>query len=101
MGSKIRAREMMQAAGVPIVPGTTERVDDPARVLELGEAYGWPIALKAAAGGGGKGLKVVDGAGRGRARAGRRAARGRRRTSAIRRSTSRSTSPTRATSRCS
>ena len=60
MGSKIRARELMQAAGVPIVPGTTERVDDPARVLELGEAYGWPIALKAAAGGGGKGLKVVE-----------------------------------------
>jgi acetyl-CoA/propionyl-CoA carboxylase biotin carboxyl carrier protein len=60
MGSKIRAREIMQAAGVPIVPGTTERVDDPARVLELGEEYGWPIALKAAAGGGGKGLKVVE-----------------------------------------
>jgi acetyl-CoA/propionyl-CoA carboxylase biotin carboxyl carrier protein len=60
MGSKIRAREIMQAAGVPIVPGTTERVEDPARVLELGEAYGWPIALKAAAGGGGKGLKVVE-----------------------------------------
>jgi acetyl-CoA/propionyl-CoA carboxylase biotin carboxyl carrier protein len=61
MGSKIRAREIMQAAGVPIVPGTTERVDDPARVIELGERYGWPIALKAAAGGGGKGLKVVQG----------------------------------------
>ena len=59
MGSKIRAREIMLAAGVPIVPGTTERVEDPARVVELGEQYGWPIALKAAAGGGGKGLKVV------------------------------------------
>ena len=59
MGSKIRAREIMLAAGVPIVPGTTERVEDPARVIELGEQYGWPIALKAAAGGGGKGLKVV------------------------------------------
>jgi acetyl-CoA/propionyl-CoA carboxylase biotin carboxyl carrier protein len=63
MGSKIRAREIMLAAGVPIVPGTTERVTDPARVIELGEQYGWPIALKAAAGGGGKGLKVVAGAG--------------------------------------
>ncbi len=61
MGSKIRAREIMLAAGVPIVPGTTERVEDPARVVELGEQYGWPIALKAAAGGGGKGLKVVQG----------------------------------------
>jgi acetyl-CoA/propionyl-CoA carboxylase biotin carboxyl carrier protein len=61
MGSKIRAREIMLAAGVPIVPGTTEPVEDPARVIELGEEYGWPIALKAAAGGGGKGLKVVAG----------------------------------------
>jgi acetyl-CoA/propionyl-CoA carboxylase biotin carboxyl carrier protein len=60
MGSKIRAREIMLAAGVPIVPGTTERVTDPARVVALGEEFGWPIALKAAAGGGGKGLKVVD-----------------------------------------
>jgi acetyl-CoA/propionyl-CoA carboxylase, biotin carboxylase, biotin carboxyl carrier protein len=59
MGSKIRAREIMQAASVPIVPGTIERVADAARVVELGGVYGWPIALKAAAGGGGKGLKVV------------------------------------------
>jgi acetyl-CoA/propionyl-CoA carboxylase biotin carboxyl carrier protein len=61
MGSKIGARRIMAAAGVPIVPGTTERVTDPARVIELGEQYGWPIALKASAGGGGKGLKVVHG----------------------------------------
>ncbi len=59
MGSKIGARRIMDAAGVPIVPGTTERVTDAARVVELGEEYGWPIALKASAGGGGKGLKVV------------------------------------------
>jgi acetyl-CoA/propionyl-CoA carboxylase, biotin carboxylase, biotin carboxyl carrier protein len=59
MGSKIRARELMRAAGVPIVPGTTERVTDAARVVALGEEFGWPIALKAAAGGGGKGLRVV------------------------------------------
>jgi acetyl-CoA/propionyl-CoA carboxylase biotin carboxyl carrier protein len=61
MGSKIRAREIMLAAGVPIVPGTTERVTDAARVAALGDEFGWPIALKAAAGGGGKGLKVVAG----------------------------------------
>jgi acetyl-CoA/propionyl-CoA carboxylase, biotin carboxylase, biotin carboxyl carrier protein len=59
MGSKIRARELMRDAGVPIVPGTTERVTDAARVIALGEEFGWPIALKAAAGGGGKGLRVV------------------------------------------
>ena len=61
MGSKIGARRIMDAAGVPIVPGTTERVTEAARVVELGEEYGWPIALKASAGGGGKGLKVVTG----------------------------------------
>jgi acetyl-CoA/propionyl-CoA carboxylase biotin carboxyl carrier protein len=59
MGSKIASRELMRAAGVPIVPGTTEAVGSAARVIELGDEYGWPIAIKAAAGGGGKGLKVV------------------------------------------
>ena len=59
MGSKINSRVLMAAANVPIVPGTTEEITDPARVIELGEQYGWPIALKASAGGGGRGLKVV------------------------------------------
>jgi acetyl-CoA/propionyl-CoA carboxylase biotin carboxyl carrier protein len=59
MGSKVEARERMRAAGVPIVPGTTEPVDSAAEVLRLGEEIGWPLAIKASAGGGGKGLKVV------------------------------------------
>ncbi|MEX2211623.1 MAG: acetyl-CoA carboxylase biotin carboxylase subunit [Gaiellaceae bacterium] len=59
MGSKIAARERMQAAGVPIVPGTTEALDSAERLVELGEELGWPLAIKASAGGGGKGLKVV------------------------------------------
>ncbi len=59
MGSKIEARRIMQAAGVPIVPGTTEEVREVERVLELGDRFGWPIALKASAGGGGKGFEVV------------------------------------------
>jgi acetyl-CoA/propionyl-CoA carboxylase biotin carboxyl carrier protein len=63
MGSKINSRVLMAAANVPIVPGTTEEVTDAARVVELGEQYGWPIALKASAGGGGRGLKVVYEAG--------------------------------------
>jgi acetyl-CoA/propionyl-CoA carboxylase biotin carboxyl carrier protein len=59
MGSKIAARERMRAAGVPIVPGTTEPLESADRLLALGDELGWPLAIKASAGGGGKGLKVV------------------------------------------
>jgi len=59
MGSKVAARERMQAAGVPIIPGTTEPVTTAEEVRGLGDELGWPIAIKASAGGGGKGLKVV------------------------------------------
>jgi len=59
MGSKIEARERMRAAGVPIVPGVTEPVTSADEVRRLGDELGWPIAIKASAGGGGKGLKVV------------------------------------------
>ena len=63
MGSKIEARERMRAAGVPIVPGMTEPVESAEEVRRLGDELGWPIAIKASAGGGGKGLKVVRSAG--------------------------------------
>jgi acetyl-CoA/propionyl-CoA/long-chain acyl-CoA carboxylase, biotin carboxylase, biotin carboxyl carrier protein len=59
MGSKTAARETMRAAGVPIVPGTTAPVESAEDVRRLGDELGWPIAIKASAGGGGKGLKVV------------------------------------------
>jgi len=59
MGSKTAARDRMAAAGVPVVPGTTEPVTSAEEVVRLGDELGWPIAIKAAAGGGGKGLRVV------------------------------------------
>jgi acetyl-CoA/propionyl-CoA carboxylase, biotin carboxylase, biotin carboxyl carrier protein len=61
MGSKTAARETMRAVGVPIVPGTTAPVESAEDVRRLGDELGWPIAIKASAGGGGKGLKVVPG----------------------------------------
>src|SRR6202035_5412433 len=60
MGSKTRARELMQAAGVPIVPGTTEpvaTVADARRIIK--QEIGFPVAVKAAGGGGGKGFRVA------------------------------------------
>src|SRR5690349_19842132 len=59
MGSKTRARELMQAAGVPIVPGTTEPVADLKAAKPIAKKIGYPVAVKAAGGGGGKGFRVA------------------------------------------
>jgi acetyl-CoA/propionyl-CoA carboxylase, biotin carboxylase, biotin carboxyl carrier protein len=59
MGSKIESRRVMEAAGVPVVPGTINPVKTAEEVKTLGEKYGYPIAIKASAGGGGRGLRVV------------------------------------------
>jgi acetyl-CoA/propionyl-CoA carboxylase, biotin carboxylase, biotin carboxyl carrier protein len=59
MGSKTRAREVMQAAGVPIVPGTTDPVPDLDAARAAAEEIGYPLAVKAAGGGGGKGFRVA------------------------------------------
>jgi acetyl-CoA/propionyl-CoA carboxylase biotin carboxyl carrier protein len=59
LGEKTRARQVMQAAGVPIVPGTTEPVDSAEAVESFGAENGWPVAIKAEGGGGGRGMKVV------------------------------------------
>src|SRR5256885_3314324 len=59
MGSKTAARQLAIKAGVPIVPGTTEPLRDEAEARVVAERFGYPVLLKAAAGGGGKGMRVV------------------------------------------
>ncbi len=59
MGSKTEARQIMEKAGVPIVPGDTEPVEDVAAAKKKAKEIGYPIACKAAGGGGGKGFRVA------------------------------------------
>ncbi len=59
MGDKTSARRLMEAAGVPIVPGGVAALTDPAEAAALADTLGYPVLVKAAAGGGGKGMRVV------------------------------------------
>jgi acetyl-CoA/propionyl-CoA carboxylase biotin carboxyl carrier protein len=59
MGTKTTARALMREAGVPIIPGTTEPVSSADEVRAIADELGYPVLVKAAAGGGGKGMKVV------------------------------------------
>jgi acetyl-CoA carboxylase, biotin carboxylase subunit len=59
MGSKTAARTLAIAAGTPVVPGTTEALKDAKQAEKLASEFGYPVLLKAAAGGGGKGMRVV------------------------------------------
>ncbi len=59
MGDKVRARARMRAAGVPIAPGSEGAVDDLAEIRRVAAEIGLPVMIKAAAGGGGKGIRVV------------------------------------------
>ncbi len=60
MGSKTAARKLMADAGVPIVPGTKEQIEDNDTLRQIASEIGYPVLLKAAAGGGGKGMRRVD-----------------------------------------
>jgi len=62
MGDKISSRLAAEKAGVAGVPGRSEPLSDPAEIVTFGEEFGWPVAVKAAYGGGGRGMKVVNSA---------------------------------------
>ncbi|NNN18329.1 MAG: acetyl-CoA carboxylase biotin carboxylase subunit [Acidimicrobiaceae bacterium] len=59
MGDKISSRIAAEKAGVDGVPGTVEVIKDPSEVIAFGNQFGWPVAIKAAYGGGGRGMRVV------------------------------------------
>jgi acetyl-CoA carboxylase biotin carboxylase subunit len=61
LGDKITARQIMQKSGVPIIPGMLEAAQDPAAWAARAEEIGFPLLIKAAAGGGGKGMRIVQG----------------------------------------
>ena len=59
MGDKVAARVAAEAAGVPVVPGSDGRIDDPERARAVALAIGFPVMIKAAAGGGGRGIRIA------------------------------------------
>ncbi|OGD21341.1 MAG: acetyl-CoA carboxylase biotin carboxylase subunit [Candidatus Aminicenantes bacterium RBG_13_59_9] len=59
MGHKLEARETMRAAGVPVIPGSDGPIGSPAKAAAVAKDIGYPVMIKAAAGGGGKGMRVV------------------------------------------
>jgi len=59
MGDKVSSRKAALRGGAPIVPGTTEFITSEEEILEFGKAHGWPLVIKAAYGGGGRGMKVI------------------------------------------
>src|SRR4051794_24269034 len=60
MGDKARAKQTMREAGVPLVPGTAERLAGAEAARALADEIGYPVLLKASAGGGGRGMRLVD-----------------------------------------
>jgi acetyl-CoA/propionyl-CoA carboxylase biotin carboxyl carrier protein len=59
LGGKVAARRLAKEVGVPMVPGTTDPLESPEEASQLAEQFGYPVAIKAVAGGGGRGLRVV------------------------------------------
>ncbi len=62
MGDKASARKLAQELGVPVVPGSKDSIEDPSEALGVAAGIGFPVIIKATAGGGGKGMRVADSA---------------------------------------
>jgi acetyl-CoA/propionyl-CoA carboxylase biotin carboxyl carrier protein len=60
VGDKLRARRLAESVGVPVVPGTFEPVRSASEIHEFGDLHGYPVAIKAAGGGGGRGFRVAE-----------------------------------------
>ncbi|HEY9559388.1 MAG TPA: acetyl-CoA carboxylase biotin carboxylase subunit [Anseongella sp.] len=60
MGNKLEAKETARSQGVPLVPGTKSAIRDTAEALEIAREIGFPLLVKAAAGGGGKGMRIIE-----------------------------------------
>ncbi|MGC8971896.1 MAG: acetyl-CoA carboxylase biotin carboxylase subunit [bacterium] len=59
MGDKIAARKVMYEAGVPVIPGTFEPIEDEKQAISIAREFGFPLIIKAAGGGGGRGMRIV------------------------------------------
>ncbi len=62
MGSKLAAKEAVKGYDIPMVPGTEEALEDPKQAVTIAKSIGFPILIKASAGGGGKGMRIVESA---------------------------------------
>ena len=60
LGDKVEARRVAGEAGVPLVPGSDGRIDDPAAARRMADGIGYPVMIKAAAGGGGRGIRIIN-----------------------------------------
>ena len=60
MGSKLAAKEAVSRYDIPLVPGTEKAIEDPQKAIRIAEEIGFPILIKASAGGGGKGMRIVE-----------------------------------------
>jgi len=59
MGDKMLARQLMQSNEIPVIPGTTDAISNPKDAINIAENMGYPVLAKAAAGGGGKGMRII------------------------------------------